>query len=272
MKWGTPDHPKMSHLCGVLSIGVAQAVGHLELLWHWTAKYRPDGSLEGLSDHTIAAACRWPGDASPFVRALEAARWLDVAPVRRVHDWSEHAENVVHTKLAEARMLFCDGVVPKTAGLDSRERDRAKRDLAEAVARREAEATLPMEPPRSPHGDPKETPRLAVAFAVASETTNRTTATSARTPAQGSLPVGLVAVNSRSQPIENVEALRKNIEEIVEIDGVSFDRAAIFVTSGQVNGRAVCKGTLSFETMSDKHMRRSILDSNTYLSRRQRSA
>jgi len=45
MKWGTPDHPKTAQLCALVEIGVAQAVGSLELLWHWASKYRPTGSL-----------------------------------------------------------------------------------------------------------------------------------------------------------------------------------------------------------------------------------
>jgi hypothetical protein len=269
MKWGTPDHPKTSNLCGLLKVGVAQACGHLELLWHWVAKYRADGSLEGLEDHSIAAACRWEGDASLFVRALERAKWLDVSPMRRVHDWSEHAENAVHSKLARAGMLFCDGEVPKVGGLDgkSAERRDASRLLAEARARWEVETSLPAGSPRSPRGESMDAPRLAVAVAL--ETNSSTTAPP--TPSQRKLAMGPTPVPPRpTQPAENVEALTRNITDLAEIMEESFDRVALWVTSGEVNGRRVCKGTLSFEGMSDKHMRRSILDSNTALNRLRR--
>jgi hypothetical protein len=72
------------------------------------------------------------------------------------------------------------------------------------------------------------------------------------------------------RPEEDVEALRQNIAELAELLDISFDRAAIAVTSGQATGKKVCKGTLSFETMSEKHLRRSLLDSNTAISREQR--
>ncbi len=269
MRWGTPDHPKMSHFCSLAGIGVAQAVGHLELLWHWAAKYRANGSLEGLSDASIAAACRWTGDVSPFVRALEAARWIDVAPVRRIHDWSEHAEKTVHTILANAGMLFCDGTMPSVNGLDSKYRERALRRLEAVKAEFDAEASHPAGPeaPRSLHGVSKEFPRLAVALAVAvSNGTNTTTAPP--TPVQRSLPIGPTGIPPKPpQPTENVQALTRNIEELAERLGEPFDRVALYVTSGEVNGRRVCKGTLSFDTMSDKHMRRSIIDSNNALRR-----
>lgn len=73
----------------------------------------------------------------------------------------------------------------------------------------------------------------------------------------------------RVRPPEEVEALRANIAELAELLGVDFDRCAIAVTSGGAVGRKVCKGTLSFETMSDKHFRRSLLDSNTAIAREQ---
>ncbi len=67
------------------------------------------------------------------------------------------------------------------------------------------------------------------------------------------------------RPPEEVEALRRNIEQLAELDGLGFDRVALFVTSGRASGRPQCRGTLSFETMSEKHMRRSLVDSNTLL-------
>lgn len=67
------------------------------------------------------------------------------------------------------------------------------------------------------------------------------------------------------RPAEEVEALRRNIEQLAEREGMGFDRVALWVTSGRASGRQQCRGTLSFETMSEKHMRRSLVDSNTLL-------
>jgi hypothetical protein len=71
--------------------------------------------------------------------------------------------------------------------------------------------------------------------------------------------------DSPIRPPEEVEALRRNIEQLAEREGMGFDRVALWVTSGQASGRQQCRGTLSFETMSDKHFRRSLVDSNTLL-------
>ena len=83
-------------------------------------------------------------------------------------------------------------------------------------------------------------------------------------PPAGTSPEG---VSTRS--FEDVAALKANIEQALRHHegGWSFDRMALFITSGAVTGRKVCRGTLSFETMSEKHMRRSLVDSVTLLTR-----
>jgi hypothetical protein len=45
MKRGTPEHPKTAHLMAALSIPRPYAVGILELLWHFTARYAPRGDV-----------------------------------------------------------------------------------------------------------------------------------------------------------------------------------------------------------------------------------
>ena len=45
MKRGTIDHPKTLQLASVLKIRLLEAVGLLESLWHWTAKYSPRGNI-----------------------------------------------------------------------------------------------------------------------------------------------------------------------------------------------------------------------------------
>lgn len=44
---GTLTHRKTLRLKGLLGIGVAQAVGHLTMLWVWAANSTKDGSLAG---------------------------------------------------------------------------------------------------------------------------------------------------------------------------------------------------------------------------------
>ena len=77
MKRGTPDHPKLLALARELAIPKAHAVGLLETLWHWSARFCPQGNIGKWSDADIAAGATWEGDASDFVLALVAAKWLD---------------------------------------------------------------------------------------------------------------------------------------------------------------------------------------------------
>ena len=51
---GTLTHRKTLRLKGLLGIGVAQAVGHLTMLWVWAANNAKNGSLVGLTPTEIA--------------------------------------------------------------------------------------------------------------------------------------------------------------------------------------------------------------------------
>ena len=127
MKRGTPDHPKTRRLARRLEIHLAQAVGHLEMLWHWTAKYAPHGDVGRHQDGDIEEGCLWNGPAGALVAALVAERFIDEDAAHRlvVHDWPEHADTAVHRQLARACQRFADGSAPKLTGLTRPERERA---------------------------------------------------------------------------------------------------------------------------------------------------
>ena len=59
MKRGTPDHPKVYELCELLKCDRPTAIGYLELLWHFAAKYAPQGDIGKYSDERIEAALDW---------------------------------------------------------------------------------------------------------------------------------------------------------------------------------------------------------------------
>lgn len=124
MKRGTPEHPKTIRLAKKLGIPIAQAVGTLELLWHWTAKFVPAGDVGRYLDEEIEAACIWEGEPGVLIPALVASRFLDTDDVSRlvVHDWPAHAEASVHKQLARAGHLFADGTEPNLGGLNEKER------------------------------------------------------------------------------------------------------------------------------------------------------
>jgi hypothetical protein len=108
MKRGTPRHPKVTHLRELLNIGLAQAVGYLELLWHFTAEFCPQGDIGKFSDERIEAAIGWTGKRGRLVGALQDAGWLDPHPQARrvVHGWAYHADDAVRKRLQRAGLSF----------------------------------------------------------------------------------------------------------------------------------------------------------------------
>lgn len=101
MKRGTPDHPKIHRLCLILKIPIYSAVGLLEMLWHFTAKYALQGDIGRFSDREIAKSVGWDKSPTKLISALTECRWLDLSPEHRllVHDWEEHADQTVRRVL-----------------------------------------------------------------------------------------------------------------------------------------------------------------------------
>lgn len=131
MKRGTPDHPKMKRLARLLNVNLAQAIGIMESLWHWTAKYAQAGDIGKYEDADIAEACFWDGDSDALLSALVSALWLDTSETCEncrlfVHDWHEHADDSVHLFLARHGMTFANGVTPSTSRLSKSERESIK--------------------------------------------------------------------------------------------------------------------------------------------------
>lgn len=97
---GTLTHRKTLRLKGLLGIGVAQAVGHLTMLWVWAANGTKDGSLAGMTPTEIAEVSGWAGEPDDFLAAMIDAGYIDEAPDGfRLHDWAENTGQIE----AEAR-------------------------------------------------------------------------------------------------------------------------------------------------------------------------
>jgi hypothetical protein len=122
VKRGTPEHPKTKALAKLLNIPWAHAVGILELLWHFTAKFAPQGDIGKYSDLVIAQAVGWQRPTGrrgvtpecTLSDALVEAKWLDRDPERRliVHDWEDHMDQSVERVLARRGLVV---VKPKLA-------------------------------------------------------------------------------------------------------------------------------------------------------------
>jgi hypothetical protein len=111
MKRGTPRHPKMIRLIQDLGLKPkdrATAVGHLELLWHFTAEFAPRGDIGRYADDQIEGACEWYGKRGKLVQALTTSGWVDQDSEHRliVHDWADHADGTVKKKLERADQWF----------------------------------------------------------------------------------------------------------------------------------------------------------------------
>lgn len=102
MKRGTPDHPKVMIFAEHIGRRRPEAIGYLELLFHFTAQYAPDGAIGKYDDKRIAAGIDWMGRPSLVIDALVAAGWLDRHPGARlvVHDWADHADRSTLARLS----------------------------------------------------------------------------------------------------------------------------------------------------------------------------
>lgn len=63
-------NPKISALMAELRLPCYAAVGLLECLWDWSAKYAPNGVIGKYPDETIAAAVDWNRPATELISAL----------------------------------------------------------------------------------------------------------------------------------------------------------------------------------------------------------
>ncbi|WP_158944981.1 hypothetical protein [Granulicella sp. S190] len=119
-----PDHPKFATFKSLAKLSKAAAVGNLELLWHFAGRFALAGNVGRFSDAEIEASLEWEGAAGALIEALISSRWLDRSAVHRlvVHDWSQWADENVHTQLARKGERFADGAVPRSGRLNQAER------------------------------------------------------------------------------------------------------------------------------------------------------
>jgi hypothetical protein len=128
MKRNGVEHPKTLMLADILDIPIPYAVGILESLWHWTAKFAKRGDVGKYTNKFIASGIKWPDDPDSLIDALVNASaggcsgLLDRSDGCRllVHDWSEHCEDSIHMALARSVELFADGTMPKLTKLSGK--------------------------------------------------------------------------------------------------------------------------------------------------------
>lgn len=121
MKRGTPEHPKMMLLAVELGIPKAVCVGILETLWHWTARYVPQGDVGKYPDKVIEYYSGWSevvallpnfvATESRLVNALVKTGWLDRDDQCRlfVHDWHDHSDDAADKYLSDHGLQYANG-------------------------------------------------------------------------------------------------------------------------------------------------------------------
>lgn len=121
MKEEAIECKKMYRLARLLRVEHAHAVGLMEMFWRGVRQDAPDGSLRGIDAVEIAIWCKWQGDSEALLSALASAKWVDASARHQwlVHDWPQHCENSVHTRMAKERRWFADGTAPDPAKFKS---------------------------------------------------------------------------------------------------------------------------------------------------------
>lgn len=96
------------------------AIGYLELLWHFTAQFAPQGDIGRYSIKRIEAALDWHGRSGALVQALLDSGWienLEIAPdgaqLLVVHDWHDHADDATRRRLERAGLRFLSEASPR---------------------------------------------------------------------------------------------------------------------------------------------------------------
>lgn len=134
MKRGTPGHPKVSHLAEILEIPLYGAVGILEMLWQFAARYAPRGDIGKYPNSMIAKNLAWEDDAEMLIHGLIEARWIEEDGEARlgIHDWHDHSDQACDKYLVYHGLVYWNGAPPRgTTGRKSRRVERFSGDSLE---------------------------------------------------------------------------------------------------------------------------------------------
>jgi hypothetical protein len=105
------NHPKFADLKAILGRPKFAVLGCLEALWHFTAEYAPLGDVGRFTDAQIERWIDWDGEPGELIRALVAARFLDVDSQHRllVHDWADYAPEYLKKRTKRQGLDFVRG-------------------------------------------------------------------------------------------------------------------------------------------------------------------
>jgi hypothetical protein len=112
---GVLTHRKTRRLAKLLHVDQCAALGILEALWHVTAENQPDGGVGRMKNADIAEEMFCDRDGDELINALVKSGWVDDNPASRlyVHDWHQHADDTIQSKLIQWTRLFANGEPPR---------------------------------------------------------------------------------------------------------------------------------------------------------------
>ncbi len=88
-------HRKFKGLARQLKIPLAQAIGHMHLLWHTVIEQAEDGDLSTWTVGAISESACWEGSEQEFLKAVQENGLMDE---QRIHDWLEYAGKYLTSK------------------------------------------------------------------------------------------------------------------------------------------------------------------------------
>ncbi len=154
-KRGALEHPKTLALADALEIMDCFALGILEAFWHHVGKYHEDGDITSLSPRVLCRSIRYTGDAAHLFAVLKECGFIDEKNGKLlVHDWADHADNAIHSRLFRALTPFADGTRPKPQNLGRDERATLEKAWEEAEKAPRNPATIPKDSREIPAGVP----------------------------------------------------------------------------------------------------------------------
>lgn len=112
------DHPKFTELQEALEQPKGAVLGWLECLWHFTAKFTPQGNVGKYSDKQIERWLEWDGETGELIRCLVKCGWVDESDQHRliVHDWHDHCDDSVKKTLKRLADRTCPLPVQTNVG------------------------------------------------------------------------------------------------------------------------------------------------------------
>jgi hypothetical protein len=102
MHRGLLNHPRMRDLAERLDSPLHDAVGIVEMLFHYSSSYCPNGAIGKFSDDDLAHAVGWRKSPSLLVGHLVESRWIEFHAEKRLVLSSVYISGAARNKLPKS--------------------------------------------------------------------------------------------------------------------------------------------------------------------------